>query len=71
MKHDRNGQAKILTDSEIEAIFSLLNPRDRAVFAVCLYTGCRISEVLSIRKSDILNCFKIRGYGKSITSHIP
>ena len=56
MKHDRNGQAKILTDSEIEAIFSLLNPRDRAVFAVCLYTGCRISEALSIRKSDISNC---------------
>jgi integrase/recombinase XerD len=53
MKHDRNGQAKILTDSEIQAIFSLLNPRDRAVFAVCLYTGCRISESLSIRFSDI------------------
>ena len=56
MKHDRNGQAKILTDSEIEAIFSLLTPRDRAVFAVCLYTGCRISEALSIRFSDISNC---------------
>ena len=55
MKHDRNGQAKILADSEIEAIFSLLNPRDRAVFAVCLYTGCRISEALSIRFSDISN----------------
>lgn len=53
MKSQRNGQAKILTDSEIEAIFSLLNPRDRAVFAVCLYTGCRISEALSIRFSDI------------------
>jgi len=55
MKHDRNGQAKILTDSEIEAIFSLLTPRDRAVFAVCLYCGCRISESLSIRISDIAN----------------
>lgn len=56
MKHDRNGQAKILTEKEIEAIFSLLTPRDRAVFAVCLYTGCRISESLSIRFSDISNC---------------
>lgn len=55
MKHDRNGQAKILTDSEIEAIFNLLNPRDRAVFAVCLFCGCRISEALSIRISDIAN----------------
>jgi integrase/recombinase XerD len=56
MKHDRNGQAKILTDSEIEAIFSLFSERDRAVFAICLYTGCRISEALSIRLSDISNC---------------
>ncbi|MFM8308535.1 MAG: tyrosine-type recombinase/integrase, partial [Microcystis aeruginosa] len=51
----RNGQAKILTDSEIEAIFSLLTPRDRAVFAICLYCGCRISEALSIRAGDIAN----------------
>ena len=55
MKCDRNGQAKILTDSEIEAIFSLFSERDRAVFAICLYCGCRISEALSIRAGDIAN----------------
>jgi integrase/recombinase XerD len=53
MKRDRNGQAKILTDSEITAIFSLFSERDRAVFAICLYCGCRISEALSIRSGDI------------------
>ena len=53
MKHDRNGQAKILTDSEIQAIFNLFSERDRAVFAICLYCGCRISEALSIRSGDI------------------
>jgi integrase/recombinase XerD len=53
MKCDRNGQAKILTDSEITAIFSLFSERDRAVFAICLYCGCRISEALSIRPGDI------------------
>ncbi|GCL60799.1 tyrosine-type recombinase/integrase [Microcystis aeruginosa] len=53
MKCDRNGQAKILTDSEIEAIFSLLTPRDRTIFAICLFCGCRISEALSIRSGDI------------------
>lgn len=53
MKCDRNGQAKILTDSEITAIFSLFSERDRAVFAICLYCGCRISEALSIRSGDI------------------
>lgn len=55
MKCDRNGQAKILTDSEITAIFSLFSERDRAVFAICLYCGCRISEALSIRAGDIAN----------------
>ena len=55
MKCDRNGQAKILNDSEIQAIFSLFSERDKAIFAVCLYCGCRISEALSIRKSDIAN----------------
>ena len=55
MKHDRNGQAKILTDSEIQAIFNLFSERDRAVFAICLYCGCRISEALSIRAGDIAN----------------
>jgi len=55
MKCDRNGQAKILTDSEIEAIFSLLTPRDRTIFAICLFCGCRISEALSIRSGDVAN----------------
>ena len=53
MKCDRNGQAKILTDSEITAIFSLFSERDRAIFAVCLYTGARISEAISLRTGDI------------------
>ncbi|MFM6060304.1 MAG: tyrosine-type recombinase/integrase [Microcystis aeruginosa] len=55
MKCDRNGQAKILTDSEITAIFSLFSERDKAIFAICLYCGCRISEALSIRSGDITN----------------
>ncbi len=53
MKCDRNGQAKILTDSEIAAIFGILSARDKAIFAVCLYTGARISESLSVRTGDI------------------
>ncbi len=55
MKCDRNGQAKILTDSEVSAIFNLLSARDRAIFAICLYCGCRISEALSIRSGDVAN----------------
>ncbi|WP_277752931.1 tyrosine-type recombinase/integrase [Microcystis aeruginosa] len=55
MKRDRNGQAKILSEEEVAAIFNLLNPRDRAIFAICLFCGCRISEALSIRSGDIGN----------------
>ena len=55
MKRDRNGQAKILSEEEVAAIFNLLNPRDRAIFAICLFCGCRISEALSIRAGDIGN----------------
>ena len=53
MKRDRNGQAKILSEEEVAAIFNLLNPRDRAIFAICLFCGCRISEALSIRAGDV------------------
>ena len=75
MKCDRNGQAKILTEKEIEAIFSLLTSRDRAVFAVCLYCGCRISESLSIRISDIaggvITLRKANTKGKRRTRSLP
>jgi hypothetical protein len=43
MKIDRHGQAKILTVAEIQLLFNegftVNPPRDRALFAVCLYTA--------------------------------
>ena len=43
MKIDRHGQAKILTTAEIQLLFTegfIVQPdRDRALFAVCLYTA--------------------------------
>ena len=55
MKVDRHGQAKILTQAEISLIFSegLTNERDRAIFAICLYTACRINECVSLRTTDV------------------
>ncbi|MHC5830964.1 MAG: site-specific integrase, partial [Nostoc sp.] len=40
MKINRHGRAKVLTQQEIQLIFSdgLDNNRDRALFGVCLYT---------------------------------
>lgn len=55
MKVGGNGQAKILTPSEIRRLFSdgFQSARDRALFGLCLYTGCRISEALALRWEDI------------------
>ena len=55
MKVDRHGQAKILTNAEINLIFNegLTNERDRAIFALCLYTACRINECVTLRTTDV------------------
>ncbi|MDJ0634047.1 MAG: site-specific integrase [Xenococcaceae cyanobacterium MO_188.B29] len=55
MKVDRHGQAKILTTEEINLIFyeGVKNDRDRAMFAICLYTACRINECVTLRTTDV------------------
>ena len=55
MKVDRNGQAAILTEAELKEFFNYASPKYRAVFGICLFTGCRISEALSLRGEDIVN----------------
>ncbi len=82
MKQDRHGQAKVLTPDEIEILFSVLkSQRDKALFGVCLYTGCRISEACSLltedvyrRVGDVLPTLTIRRAntkGKIATRQIP
>jgi len=55
MKINRHGQAKVLTQSEIQQIFAhgLTNERDRALFAVCLFSACRIREAVTLQTTDI------------------
>ncbi len=57
MKIDRHGRAKILTQYEIQLLFNsgfTLNPlRDRTLFAVCLYTACRINECVTLHTKDV------------------
>ena len=57
MKIDRHGRAKILTTDEIKLLFNegfTLNPkRDRTLFAVCLYTACRITECVTLNIQDV------------------
>ena len=55
MKVNGNGQGKVLTPEELKQLFSegLVNPRDRALFAICLFAGCRVSEALALKTTDI------------------
>lgn len=57
MKIDGHGQAKILTQEEIKALFAAenSNERDRALYAVMLYTACRVSEAIQLRKRDVFD----------------
>ncbi len=55
MKIEGHGQAKILTQEEIELLFNdgLQTHRDRTLFGVCLYTACRVAEACSLEVVDI------------------
>ena len=59
MKINRHGRAKVLTFSEIELLFNeglIIKPaRDRALFAVCLYTACRIRECVTLEIEDVFD----------------
>ena len=50
MKVKGSGQAEILTREQQQAFFEACpSDRERALFGICLYTGCRISEALQIK----------------------
>jgi integrase/recombinase XerD len=77
MKIDGHGQGKVLSSSELDKLFSwgFQNPRDRCLFAICLHSGCRISEALSLRLADIQDGFitlrKSTTKGKKATRQVP
>ena len=63
MKVAGNGQGKILTPEELKLLFAegYVSERDgcarrtrhRALFGICLFTGCRVSEALALQTTDI------------------
>jgi integrase/recombinase XerD len=55
MKVSGNGQGKVLTQQELRQLFAqgLITPRDRALFGICLFAGCRVSEALALQTTDI------------------
>ena len=55
MKVNRHGKGKILSASEIQRLFSdgLGNLRDQTLFAVMLFSACRINEACTLLSEDI------------------
>jgi integrase/recombinase XerD len=55
VKVNGNGQGKILTPDELRLLFAdgFKSERDRALFGICLFTGCRVSEALALQTTDI------------------
>lgn len=83
MKIDRHGKAKILTQAEIQRLFSsgLQTARDRALFGICLFTACRIREASTMLTTDVYDALgrvrpkliirKANSKGKLATRTIP
>ena len=53
-KCDRNGKAEVWTDAQFEQVVAELNPNMRAIFSICYYTGCRISEARQLRAESLV-----------------
>lgn len=62
MKIEGHGQAKILTPNEIARLFEagFQSDRDRALFGMCLYTGCRINEACTRLVKDVYQSSEVR-----------
>jgi integrase len=59
---NRNGQAKVLTETEIKQLFEqgFNCSRDKALFAVAFYTGSRISEARQMHLIDAFSEGRVR-----------
>ena len=75
MKVNGNGQAKILSQVELDRLFAGFdNDRDRCLFGICFHTGCRISEALQLTVNDVGTTITFRKSttkGKKGTRSIP
>jgi integrase/recombinase XerD len=55
LKRNRHGKGKILSQEEIQLLFTkgLTNQRDRCLFAVMLFSACRINEACTLLTEDV------------------
>ena len=62
MKVNRYGRAEILTPIQISLLFSegFVNPRDKALFGICLYAAARINEACTRFYADAISIKGVR-----------
>lgn len=55
MKRDRHGKGKVLSQAEIQLLFSqgLTNQRDRCLFAIMMFSACRVNEACTLLSEDV------------------
>jgi len=65
LKRNRHGKGKILTQAEIQLLFTSGLPtlRDRCLFATALFSAARINEVCTLLTEDVFNAKgRVRSY---------
>jgi integrase/recombinase XerD len=61
VKVNRHGQAKVLSPGEAQQLFNAFTTnRDRALFGICLFTGCRINEACTLLTNDVYDSAGVR-----------
>ena len=53
-KRDRHGQAEMWTEDQFLEVMAELSPKMRAIFSICFYTGCRVSEARQLKAEDVV-----------------
>ena len=64
-KNNRNGQAEIWSDAQLDEVLGDLSPSMRSLFSICRYTGCRVSEARQLRADDLVGDYIV--FRKSTT----
>ena len=62
MKVNRYGRAEILTRDQLSLLFTegFINPRDKALFGICLYAAARINEACTLFYADVIGFKGVR-----------
>ena len=53
-KNNRHDQTEIWAEDQYAAVMAELSPRMQALFSICYYTGCRISEARQLQAEDLV-----------------